>query len=274
MMEHDAIIQDIKDMPTEERPQYKIRKFGAGALSTPELLAVVCGMKSVNEATAFLSDLVGGIKGLAYYDTLGYESLGLKRNQSEKLDAALELYSRLHSERPAKKVVESASELSDIFMPRLRYERQEHLICLCLNAKCQIMSETTISVGGRSETIAEISLILRPAIVQGAKNIILVHNHPSGNTDPSPQDIELTKNVSVAAEFMDIRLIDHLIIGDGIFYSFRNSDNKDALCMRNTDSTFVKETVHCPARYVPVSRENDSDCISDISAHEEDTLGR
>jgi DNA repair protein RadC len=266
---------EIKGMPTSEHPQYKIRKKGVSSLSNAELIAVLCGMDSLEPANELLGNIIGGIRSLSYYGTLGFEALGLTKRQSEKLDAALELYMRVHSECPVRKPLTSPDEIYDMFAPRLSYAREEHLMCLLLDIKGRIISETTIAVGGLKSAIVEIPAVLRPAIIQGAERIVLVHNHPSGNSFPSPDDIELTKNISVAAEFMGIKLTDHLIIGDNTYYSFREQNPE--VFRLNADPSYIDkcgESVsdrYHPATYTPASfsASHDEDNWDDITDENE-----
>ncbi len=107
-------------------------------------------------------------------------------------------------------------------MEELRYEKREHVILLMLNAKSEIESRELISIGELSAANMHPREVFAPAIRQGAAGIIVAHNHPSGNPEPSEEDLRVTERLAETAKIIGIRLVDHLIIGDGTYVSLRN----------------------------------------------------
>jgi DNA repair protein RadC len=214
----------INELPESERPEYKIRMNGVESLSNIELIALVTGMKSLSGSYGLLRDVPHGIYGLSGYDTQGFEKMGLTKRQAERLYAAIEIGIRIaeHTALSKTKIL-NPEMIADMFIPRLRHKKQEHLIVLCLNARGELMSEHTVGIGGKTSALGSPDIILRPAVLQGASSIVLIHNHPSGNPEPSTEDISVADRIDTAAGLLGIKLCDSMIIGDGIYHSIRES---------------------------------------------------
>jgi DNA repair protein RadC len=230
---------EIKDLPEKEQPAYKIRMFGPDSLSDAELISLVGGMKSFDKAYDLLSDMPGGIRGLAYYDALAFEKMGLSKGSAEKLDAAIELGRRVCIDIPTRPFAGEPETIARLF--RERYQtKQEHLVAYCLDAGMKIISENLVAKGGLNSAAVETHLILRPAIVQSAIGIILAHNHPSGVPTPSYDDLKFTEHVAVAAEFLQISFLDHIIVGDKTFYSMKEKRDLEGMIF-SYNRKFIEE---------------------------------
>ena len=118
--------------------------------------------------------------------------------------------------------MKNPESVANLLMEDMRGLKQEHLVALLLNAKCEIESRITVSIGELTSTVVHPREVFRPAIRKGTAGIILAHNHPSGDPTPSQDDIQSTKRVMEVSKLVGIRLLDHLIIGDGRYISLRN----------------------------------------------------
>ena len=118
--------------------------------------------------------------------------------------------------------MKNPESVANLLMEDMRELKQEHLVALLLNAKCEIESRITVSIGELTSTVVHPREVFRPASRKGAAGIILAHNHPSGDPTPSQDDIQSTKRIMEVSKLVGIRLLDHLIIGDGRYISLRN----------------------------------------------------
>ena len=219
----------MKELYKEERPYEKCLANGAGALSDTELLAVILRSGTSGETVC---QLAGRILSLP-----GYEGLsGLRRIPAERL---LELKGVGHvkavqlkclAELAARMAKASAGErlcfdtpatIADYFMEDLRHREQEHLLVLFLNTRNKLLKEKLMFKGTVNASIISPREIFLEALEVHAVQLILVHNHPSGDPAPSPEDIRMTKRIRQAGELLDIQLLDHVIIGDRCYSSLR-----------------------------------------------------
>jgi DNA repair protein RadC len=216
-------------MPEAERPREKMRMFGVERLSNSELLAVLIGTGTRNvSATAVAENILSMDQdGLAHLSGCTVEELaainGVGTAKSSQIVAAVELGRRIAT-RPKKKLVYigSPKEIADLFMEDMRHLRKECLKILFLNIKNEIMALEGITIGNINTSIIDPREVFRPAIKRGAASVVLAHNHPSGNPEPSESDISMTKRLMEAGELLGVLVLDHIIIGDGVFVSLRN----------------------------------------------------
>jgi DNA repair protein RadC len=139
-----------------------------------------------------------------------------------RITAAVELGKRLATNPKEKRVrVNSPRQVAELFMEDMRRLKQECFRVLMLNVKNEIMAIEEVSVGNINSSIADPREVFRPAIRRGSASVILAHNHPSGNPDPSDSDINSTKRLAAAGELLGIKVMDHIVIGDGTFVSMR-----------------------------------------------------
>ncbi len=228
--ERDARIEyhaRIRDLPPSDRPRERLRDFGAAALSNPELLAILLRTGTAREsAVALASRLLSQHDGLVGLARTGFAELcaerGLGEAKAAQLQAALELGKRLTAagpeERPAVRYPEDVANLLQAEMALLE---QEHLRALLLNTRNQLLAKAEIYRGSVHTAVVRIGELFREALRQNAPAIILVHNHPSGDPTPSPDDIAMTKQAVAAGELLDVEVVDHIVIAHGGFTSMK-----------------------------------------------------
>ena len=218
---------NIMELPMEERPLEKMIASGSGSLSNAELLAVIIHTGYGEESAISLSERVicaldGGIRGLM---TVNPEELmairGIGKAKACALSAVGELSRRISKGSVAEKnYVSSACEAASLFMEDLRFEKKEHFKTLLLDAKGKVIGVEEVSIGGLTMAPVHPREVFVNAIKRSAATVILVHNHPSGDPAPSSEDIVLTERLCQVGKLIGIKIVDHIIIGDGRYYSF------------------------------------------------------
>jgi DNA repair protein RadC len=216
----------LRDLPDGERPRERLERFGAGALATAELLAIV--MATGRQGASALSvgqELVArfGLGGLAR-STL--EELcavaGCGPAKAVQIKAALELGRRLVVQLPAEPMrLQSPAEVAALLAPEMSFLEQEHLRVVLLNAKNHLLAIHEVYKGSVSSSPVRVGEVFREAIRKNCPSIILAHNHPSGDPAPSPDDVRITRQVVAAGQLLDIEVLDHLVIGDRRWVSMR-----------------------------------------------------
>lgn len=218
----------IRDMPTAERPRERLLQSGAGALSNAELLAIllrtgVAGESALDMGHRLLSRFSGlqGIAGATLAELS--EHRGISEVKYCQLAAALELGRRMASLSPEDRaVVRSPRDVANLLMAEMAALPQEHMRILLLNTRNQLLGVHPLYVGTVNTALVRTAEVFRRAIRDNSPAIILVHNHPSGDPSPSPQDIKLTGDLCAAAKLLDVELVDHIIIGqNGRFVSMK-----------------------------------------------------
>jgi DNA repair protein RadC len=219
----------IKNWAIDDRPREKLQLKGKDALSNAELLAILINNGS-KEKTAL--DLAKEILQLSNYNLNELHKLGIKDFNNVKgigpakaitIMAALELGKRrqleLFLEKPT---IKHSEDLANYLKTILQNEKVEYFLIVYLNNANTILGYDKISEGGLSATVADPRIIFKKAMENNATNIILCHNHPSGNVQPSATDIQLTKKLVAAGEVLDIKVTDHIIVSDRGHFSFVN----------------------------------------------------
>ncbi len=217
-----------KNLPPSERPYEKCEKYGPEHLSNAELLAIIIktGTKqkrSVELAHEILSlaESRGGLYGLYELSTkelLNIEGIG--RVKALQILCTLELAKRLSlTIRPNRVQLDNPSIIADLYMNHMCHYRQEHLILLMLDTKNRMIKDLLLSKGCVNASLISTREIFCEALRYDAVNIILVHNHPSGDPTPSEDDISVTKEIQTAGKIIGIQLLDHIIIGNHTFKS-------------------------------------------------------
>lgn len=217
----------IKDMPISLRPRERLLQDGPEALSDIELLAIMlrtghATASAVDLATALLGHF-GGLKqllGVSAEELSAFKGVGPAK--VAQIRAALELGRRVAMatawDRPCIKSPENAAAL---VMEEMRHLDREHFCALLLNTKNQVLVRETISIGTLNSSAIHPRELFKAAIRRSAAAVILVHNHPSGDPTPSRQDIEVTNRLIEAGNIIGIQVLDHLVIGDNKFTSFK-----------------------------------------------------
>ena len=191
----------VRDLPAEERPREKLLQEGPAALSNTELLAVLLRTGTADRSALHVAEEV-----LACYRERGL---------------CVEFGRRLASARARVEAVHSPEDAARFAMPRLRFEQREHFAVMLLNRKNHILAMHDISIGSLSSSIVHPREVFRAAIRYAAAAMIVLHNHPSGDPTPSREDIAVTRRLVRAGELLDIPVLDHIIIGDNKFHSFK-----------------------------------------------------
>lgn len=223
---------NINQWAVEDRPREKMMQKGAEALSDAELLAILIGSGNTEESAVALMQRVlaacgNDLNQLGKWEVRDFSRFkGLGPAKSITIMAALELGKRRKlQERPERATIRSSIDIYDLFHPLLCDLPTEEFWVLLLNQASKVINKVRISRGGIDQTTADVRTILREALLQRAVQIVLIHNHPSGNPRPSSNDCHLTELVKKAAQTMNIRLTDHIIVTDGKYYSFNDEGN-------------------------------------------------
>ncbi|MEO1295428.1 MAG: DNA repair protein RadC [Cyanobacteria bacterium J06636_16] len=224
----------ITDMPSSERPRERLLSHGAKSLATAELIAILLGtgQGSGKLSAVGLGQYILQALGQDRQDTLGVlrdvspqelmQIQGVGPAKAATIIAAIELGKRVLQTRPAEKtVVDDPSIAAAALSHELMWQSQERFAVLFLDIKHRILGSKVVSIGTATETLAHPREIFREVIRQGATRAIVAHNHPSGNIEPSPEDIVLTRQLLEASQILGIPLLDHLILGNGDFASLR-----------------------------------------------------
>ncbi len=219
----------IKQLSEEDRPREKLLKYGASQLSDTELLAIIIGSgtrgnSAIQLAQKLLAQYQNDLNKIASQNALALESSqkGLGKVRAINIIAALELSKRRYIQQYTQK--ENPITSSDIsakyFMRYLTDKTQEEFWVLLLNTAHIPIDCYQVSKGNIDNTLVDIRLLCKYAIINNATRVIIAHNHPSGNLKPSEQDISLTKRIKEALSTLNISLLDHLIIYQNAYYSF------------------------------------------------------
>lgn len=223
-------MKKIMDMAEEDRPYEKCLRLGPGALSDAELLAVLLrtgtkGCPSVDMADEILnlSRDRDGLLGLYQLSLAQLQSVkGVGRVKAVQVKCLGELSKRIATATARKGLSFNQPEtIAEYYMEQLRHEEQEMLICMMLDTKNHLLGEEMLFKGTVNSSLANPREIFLTAVSYHAVGILLVHNHPSGDPAPSRADLDFTQRVGRAGEILGIPLIDHIIIGDRRFLSFR-----------------------------------------------------
>ncbi len=220
--------ETIREMPEDLRPREKCLRYGTDALDDSELLAVILGSgvpgsNSIDLARKILSLSDSGLSGvprLSSKDLLSVKGIGQARML--QLQCLFALSGRIAKSRAVKGMYfTSPEQVSAYCMEELRYEKQEILKALFLDTKGRLIREKNMTRGTVSASMVSARELMIEALQSEAVQLILVHNHPSGDPSPSEEDIEATKTVEKAGRIIGIQLTDHVIIGDLVFVSMR-----------------------------------------------------
>jgi len=219
----------MKTVAPHDRPREKLERVGAGALGDNELLAIVLGHGVTNAGALELANAVllarGGLNGLARSTTGDLRRVpGIGAARAAQLLAAVELGRRtlLRGGQDRVQIV-TAIDAARLLVPQFGSKPVEHFGVLLLDTKHRVLKTTLISVGTLDASIVHPREVFREATVAGAFGIILFHNHPSGDPNPSKDDIALTRRLVEAGELMGITVIDHLILAERGFRSLREA---------------------------------------------------
>ena len=224
-------IKTIKEIPLNDRPREKMANNGAAALTDAELIAILLRTGTTEKSAIDIASEMTADGGL-YKRLAGITHLheltnikGLGQAKAATVLAALEIGRRIASAKPIEKIHFGCPlDVASFLMPRLRYAAKEQFVVILLNGKNKVIGTEVISEGTLSNSLVHPREVYAPALLQHAAAIMVAHNHPSGDPAPSDEDREITKMLVRSGKVLNIPLIDHLIIGDGTYYSFLENE--------------------------------------------------
>ena len=217
----------IKSWPEDDRPREKLLKRGANALSNSELLAIllrtgVAGTSAIDLARQML-DKFDTFRNMSHSDIRDWKEFkGLGPAKIAQIKAALEIGRRFREDEviSGKQKIASAREVVNIIMPQMRDLKTEVFKVVYLNSNNRIIDISDAAIGTVNQAMPIVREIIHAALQKFAAAIICVHNHPSANIAPSPEDKKFTGELSAAGKLMGIKVLDHIIIGDNAYFSF------------------------------------------------------
>jgi DNA repair protein RadC len=217
----------LRDVPHEERPRERMQQFGAQALSNAELLAILLRTGTYAESAVRLAQKVlieaGSLRNLVDMSMDQLMTIkGIGSAKALQIQASIELGRRLARTSMSDTItIRSPQDVSTYLMEDLRYLQKEHFVCLFLNTKNHVIGQETLSMGSLNASIVHPREVFRAAIKRSSASIICVHNHPSGDPTPSPEDIQMTARLVEAGQIIGIEVLDHIILGDQNFISLK-----------------------------------------------------
>lgn len=217
----------IKDMPFSSRPREKLEVFGRSHLSDQELLAILLGSGSPKNDVLQLSQKLLQEFPLAKLGNVKAEQLikfpGIGKAKASKVLAALELGERIYAPTMLHKVLIRSTEDVVEQLKEYAQKKQEYLVALYLNARHELLQKEVIGIGSLNSMVITPKEIFSPAMLLPCASLIVAHNHPSGDPNPSEDDIKFTSRVHEAGEVLGIPLVDHLVIAKSSYFSFREN---------------------------------------------------
>ncbi len=217
----------IQDIPEEERPRERLIRNGPESLSNAELLGVILRTGSNKENVVSLSSRIlsnYNIKQLSLANVSRLMQVhGVGKAKAAQIAAVFELARRLETfaEEPKRKI-SSPKDVYTLMYPKMREQKKEKFITLCLDTKNQILREEVISIGSLNASIVHPREVFKSALMESSASVIMIHNHPSGDPSPSREDIMVTEKLVEGGKLLGIDVLDHIIIGDGRYVSLKD----------------------------------------------------
>lgn len=221
----------LKELPESERPYEKFLHYGASCLSDAELLAIIIktGTKESTSLDLARELLCHKHKNLLNLYEMSLEELmqihGIGQVKAIQIKAVAELSLRIaRTQRGYNLRLDRVTSIADYYMEQMRHESKEILMCAYFDAKSNFLGDAKISVGSTNYAFVSPKDILREALLKNAVMLVLLHNHPSGDPTPSNEDILITERMRECAKMLDLMLVDHIIIGDNYYFSFKEQN--------------------------------------------------
>jgi DNA repair protein RadC len=216
----------INDLPLEERPRERLQKYGAGALSQQELVSIILGRGIKGESVAVTAQrLVGAFGGAQGLSRATLQELSAVRGigpaKACQLAAAFELARRQEQTAPPLAPIKKPGDAAAQVAALIREKQKEHFLVLLLDSRNCPVKVSQVSVGCLNSSIVHPREVFKEAIGALAASVILAHNHPSGDPEPSGADLDITGKLVEAGKIVGIEVLDHIIIGKDRFYSFK-----------------------------------------------------
>jgi len=221
----------ITDWPEDERPRERLQKYGAEAVSSAELLAILLGQGTARFNAVELARLL--LKRFKSLEALSMasaaelqETPGIGPAKAVTLQAAFQLYHNLQAESAERQIISfrNPEQVAKIYQPLLGSSKQERFFVVLVDTAMQRIMDFEVSRGTLDSSLVHPREVFREAVKQAAKGIIVLHNHPSGQAFPSEADLQVTEKLSKSGKILGIELFDHLIITASDFYSFKNNN--------------------------------------------------
>lgn len=217
----------FRALPEEERPRERMIEHGAKSLSNVELIALLLRTGSAKESVIELAQRVlmelGGMRGLL---SLSYHELvriyGVGPAKAVQVMAGIELGRRIGQlDRKSTKPIQNPQDAVNLMNDELAHLPQEHFVCMFLNTKNRVINKKCIFIGSLNSSVVHPREVFREAVRCSAAGFICIHNHPSGDPTPSPEDLDITFRLVESGRIMGIVCIDHIIIGHNCYYSMK-----------------------------------------------------
>jgi DNA repair protein RadC len=226
--EHRRASRSVRDLPAAERPRERLALRGPGGLSAAELIAVVWGTGAAGRSAVDLAEealarhaSVGALARASDVELAAIPGIGAAK--AARLAAAFELGRRSVADWPAGRwTIRSPRDVADRLMVDMGRLEREELWVLALNAKNVVQRESRVYVGNVSASLVRVGELFRDAVRLDASGVVLVHNHPSGDPTPSPDDLHLTAEAIAAGRLLDVDVLDHVVIGHDAWVSLRD----------------------------------------------------
>ena len=214
----------IKDLPQENRPRERFLKHGPETLSDAELFAILLRTGTKGENVIDMSNRLIKEYGLDKLFECSLKELqeikGIGPSKAMQILTIAEIQKRINQSKNPIKKISCAKNVFDLFHEKLKDEKQENFYVLLLDTKNKIIKEELITKGILDSAIIHPREIFKPAIKNSASKIILIHNHPSGDSNPSKEDLDITKEIMKSGEVLGIKVVDHIIIGNDGWWSW------------------------------------------------------
>lgn len=205
----------VRDMPVGERPLTRLQENGAAALSTAEILASIVQTHDALDLATDMLNFFGSLAGLGratIAELCRFDGVG--ESQAARIKAALELGRRMVSEpQDERPRVASPADAANLVMLEMMSLEQEHLRVLLLDTRNRVLGSPTVYIGSLNTSVVRVGELFRAAIRANAASVIVIHNHPSGDPSPSPEDVNVTRQLVRAGKLVDIEVLDHVVIG-------------------------------------------------------------
>ena len=215
-------VSKLKILPVRETPAYRVSQNAASCSLSELLAAVIGGTQQIEIADALLARFTGDLQRIYHAPIQQIASVhGLGESTAVKIKAALSLGLRLCEPREERPVVNSPADAAALVQHEMSLLEHEYLKVIVLNTRNHVLDIVEVTRGSANASYVRVAEVLRPAVERNAPAIIVVHNHPSGDPEPSPQDVSITRAIREAAKLMSIELLDHLVIGKGSFVSLK-----------------------------------------------------
>ena len=219
----------MRDLPLSERPRERLLKLGSEALSAQEILALILGRgikgESVMVTSQKLLSRFGNLRGIANASVEELMQIsGMGPAKTAQIKAAFELSKRLEAdvgEKPRPALL-SPEDVVAIVRSQLKGKKKEHFLVLCLDTRNRLINCMPVSIGSLDTSIVHPREAFKEAVSSSAASVIFVHNHPSGDPEPSKEDVELTKRLAKAGEIIGIDVLDHIVVCDKSYLSLKD----------------------------------------------------